>query len=273
MLVQRGQHAAVNDPERGTEPLYQPWNIDMAGAGLKLPVVPEGFSGGVKLVKTLEQARGVRRQLGQVQLGQHPGKLLSERAQAVPLLLLEVRFQGLGRQSRIAAAELTAFRGIADSLLQRKFQSVPVVVGDRKEKPVIGPLLVLPGGENRLCRLGESLRQSGIAVVVANECQVPEVFRVGQRAEEITHIPRMAHTPSAGIPFLRLVAEAVPTEARARLAGRDDRAPQARKDPEPEPRNKEDGDSEEEGGDSLSHPVDVSPGCYNSGICLTCIRR
>jgi hypothetical protein len=46
------------------------------------------------------------------------------------------------------------------------------------------------------------------------------------------------------------------------------RLTQARKDPEPEPRNKEDGDSEEEDGDSLSHPVDVSPGCYNSGICL-----
>ena len=93
MLVQRSQHAAVNDPERGTEPLYQPGNIDVAGAGLELPVVPEGFSGGVKLVKTLEQARGVRWQLGQVQLGQHPGELLGKRTEAVPLLLLEVRFQ------------------------------------------------------------------------------------------------------------------------------------------------------------------------------------
>ena len=146
MLVQRGQHAAVNDPERGTEPLDQPGNIDVAGAALEVPVVPEGFSGGVKLMKTLEQARGVRRQLGQVQLGQHPGELLGERAEAVPLLLLEVRFQGLGRQPRIVAAELTAFRGIADGLLQRKLQSVPVVVGDRKEKAVIGiPLLASIG--------------------------------------------------------------------------------------------------------------------------------
>ena len=69
MLIQRSQHAAVNDPERGTEPLYQPGNIDVASAGLELPVVPEGFSGGVKLLKTLEQTRGVRRQLGQVQFG------------------------------------------------------------------------------------------------------------------------------------------------------------------------------------------------------------
>ena len=220
--MQRGQHAAVDDGERGTEPLYEPGNVDMAGAGLELPVVPEGLSGRVKLVQVPEQARGVRRQLAQVQFGQHPGKLLGERAEAVPLLLLEVRFQGLGRQSPIVAAELTAFRGIADGLLQRKFQSVPVVVGDRKEKPVIGPLLVLPGGENRLCRLGEALRQSGIAVVVANECQVPEVFCIGQRAEEISHVPRMAHTPSAGIPFV--CRAAVSAGARARLAGRGDRA-------------------------------------------------
>lgn len=158
MLIQCSQHAAVNDAERGAEPLHQPGNIDVAGAGLELPVVPEGFSGGVKLVKTPEQAQGVRRQLGQVQLAQHPGELLGERAEAVPLLLLEVHFQGLGGQSRIVAVELTAFRGLADGLLQRKFQRVPVVVGDRKEKAVIGPLLVLPGGENRLCRLGEALR-------------------------------------------------------------------------------------------------------------------
>ena len=55
MLVQRGQHAAVNDGERGAEPLYQPGNVDMAGAGLELPVVPEGLSGRVELVKVLEQ--------------------------------------------------------------------------------------------------------------------------------------------------------------------------------------------------------------------------
>jgi hypothetical protein len=153
MLVQRSQHAAVNDPERGTEPLYQPGNIDVAGAGPELPVVPEGFSGGVKLVKALEQARGVRRQLGQVQFAQHRGELLGERAKAVPVLLLEMRFQGLGSHSRIFAAELAAFRGLADGLLQRKFQSVPVVEGDRKEKAVIGPLLGFPGRENRLRRL------------------------------------------------------------------------------------------------------------------------
>lgn len=152
-------------------------------------------------MKVLEQARGVRRQLAQVQFGQHPGELLGERAEAVPLLLLEVRFQGLGGQSRIVAAELAAFQSLADGLLQRKFQRVPVVVGDRKKKAVIGPLQDLPSRENRLCRLGEAHGQSCSAVVVANECEVPEVLRIGQRAEEITHIPRMVHTPSAGIPF------------------------------------------------------------------------
>ena len=134
--MQRGQHAAVDDGERGAEPLYEPGNVDMAGAGLELPVVPEGLSGRVKLVQVPEQARGVRRQLAQVQFGQHPGELLGERAEAVPLLLLEVRFQGLGGQSRIAAVELAALHGLADALLQRKFQRVPVVVGDRKKKAV-----------------------------------------------------------------------------------------------------------------------------------------
>jgi hypothetical protein len=76
------------------------------------------------------------RQLAQVQFAQQPGELLGERAETVPLFLLEVRFQGLGGQARIIAAVLAALQGLADGLLQRKFQRVPVVVGDRKEKAV-----------------------------------------------------------------------------------------------------------------------------------------
>ena len=69
MLVQGGQHAAVNDGERGAKPLYQPGNVDMTGTGPELPVVTECLSGGVKLVNVPEQARGVRRHLAQIQLG------------------------------------------------------------------------------------------------------------------------------------------------------------------------------------------------------------
>ena len=193
MLIQRSQHAAVNDVERGAEPFYQPRDVDMAGAGLEVSVVPECLSGGVKLVQVPEQVHSVRRQLVQVQFGQQSGELLSERPEAVPLLLLEVRLQRLGGQSRIVVpVELAALRRLANGLLQREFQRVPVVIRDRRKKAVIGSVRVSPCREDRLCGFREALCQPGVTVVVADARQVPEVFRSGQRAEQVTHPPQDA---------------------------------------------------------------------------------
>jgi hypothetical protein len=75
------------------------------------------FSGGVKLVQAAEQVHSVRRQLVQVQVGQQSGELLSERSEAVPLLLLEVRLQRLGGQSWIVVpVELAARCRLANGL-------------------------------------------------------------------------------------------------------------------------------------------------------------
>lgn len=118
VLIQHGQHTAVNDVERGAEAFYQPRDVDMAGAGLEVSLVPECFSGGVKLVQAAEQLHSVRRQLVQVQVGQQSGELLSERSEAVPLLLLEVRLQRLGGQSWIVVpVELAARCRLANGLL------------------------------------------------------------------------------------------------------------------------------------------------------------
>jgi hypothetical protein len=110
----------------------------MAGAGLEVPLVPECFSGGVKLMQACSKCVVSGGSSSSFRSASSPAALLSERAEAVPLLLLEVRFQCLGVQSRIVVAvELAARYGLADCLLQREFQRVPVVIGNRGKKTVV----------------------------------------------------------------------------------------------------------------------------------------